>query len=368
MKKMTLEFAKSIIEQFDLQGELVAIAPFGEGHINSTFSISMQVADKEARRYMLQSINTYIFKNPKELMQNILSVTEYLKQKIELRGGDSMRETLTVVKTKNGELFYQIGDNCYRIYHFIEHTTCYQNVNKKLFYASAKAFGRFAKELDGFDAENMFDIIKNFHDTKNRYENLAKAVDTDKFLRSENCTDEITFAGIRKKFCSIVLDEIENGNIPLRVCHNDTKLNNVLFDNSTNNAICVIDLDTVMKGSLLYDFGDAIRFGASSALEDEENLDIVYCDLEKYEMYVKGFLEEASDILSKREFELLAQSAILITLECGMRFLTDYLEGDVYFKTAKENHNLIRARNQFKLVADMENKLDEMKTINEKYR
>lgn len=360
---------QKVVDQFDICGRLIYCEPFGSGHINVTYAAYFAFENYPPHRYIVQQVNTKIFTEPKQLVENVREVTSFLQKKVEARGGDPLREVLTMVESKNGTSYYQneAGD-FFRVYRFIENATCYQTVTKELFYESARAFGRFAKELDGFDATKLYDIIEKFHHTVNRYENLQKAVEGDKVSRVSSCEGEIAFVQKREGFCSVVLDEIANGNIPLRVCHNDTKLNNVMIDNKTQKGLCVIDLDTIMKGSLLYDFGDSIRFGASSALEDEENLDQVYCDLEKYEMYVQGYLEEVGDILSKKEFELLAEGAILMTFEVGMRFLTDHLEGDVYFRIHKENHNLIRARNQFKLVADMEEKLADMKAINQKYK
>lgn len=363
---MNISQATDIISKFDIEGTLISANEFGEGHINTTYEVYMEENGKKIR-YVMQKINTNIFTNPERLIDNIYSVTEFLKGQIALNGGDILRETLSLLPTKEGKNFYKNEQNEYfRIYHFIEDATCYQQATKELFYSSAKAFGKFARQLDGFDASGMFDTIEKFHDTVNRYKNFEIALNANPKDRAKDCLEQIEFVKARKEFCSILLDEIEKGEIPLRACHNDTKLNNVMIDNETHEGICVIDLDTVMKGSLLYDVGDSLRFGASSALEDEEDLDKVYFDLEKYEMYIKGYLEETKGILSKKEFEYLAHSGILITLECGMRFLTDHLDGDVYFKIHKENHNLIRAKNQFKLVFDMEQKLDQMIAINEK--
>lgn len=366
---MTLEMVQEIVKKFKIAGKVVDVQVFGNGHINTTYVAHVTNENQVPCKYILQKINKEVFKSPEGLTDNIVSVTGYLKKKIREAGGDVNRETLTLIQAVNGTYFYvDNADEYYRIYDFIEGATCYDVVTPELFYSSAKAFGKFAKQLDGFDASHMYDVIEKFHHTVNRFHNLQISVEKDALGRRVNCMEAIAFAKDREGFCSIILDEIENGSIPLRVCHNDTKLNNVMIDNETQEGICVIDLDTIMKGSLLYDFGDSIRFGASSAVEDEEDLDKVYCDLVKYEMYVKGYLEETRDILSDKEFELLAQSGILMTFECGMRFLTDYLEGDVYFRIHKEEHNLIRARNQFKLVEDMEAQLEAMIAINEKYR
>lgn len=295
---MTVEIMKPILEKFEIDGNLIYVEPFGNGHINSTFAVYFSFENKSPIRYIVQKVNTTIFKKPEELMSNVLNVTDFLGKYISDNGGNPLRERITVVLSKDGKPFYccENGD-FYRVYHFIEDATCYQTVTKDLFYHSAKAFGRFAKSLDNFDASVLYDVIPNFHNTVNRYENFEISLKEDVKSRAKDCSEQIAFVQSRKDFCSVVTSEIETGAIPLRVCHNDTKLNNVMIDNETGVGICVIDLDTIMKGSLLYDFGDSIRFGASSALEDEEDLTKVFCDLEKYEMYVKGYLEDRKSVV-----------------------------------------------------------------------
>lgn len=359
---------QEIASAFAIDGTFTHGEVFGNGHINTTYIVSFAQPSGETQRYILQKINTAVFTNYESLNRNIALVTQHLKKQIAAAGGDPLRETLTLVPTKSGESFTRYHDEVYRVYPFIENTTCYESATPELFYHAAKAFGKFACQLNDFDASLLTPTLPRFHDTAHRYQNLQDSIAADAHHRASGIAEEIAFTTQRAAFCSIVLNEIAKGTIPLRVCHNDTKLNNVMMDNDTNEGLCVIDLDTVMEGSLLYDFGDSIRFGASSAAEDEENLDLVVCDLAKYELYAKGYLEECGSVLSEKEFALLAHSAILITLECGMRFLTDYLNGDVYFKIEKPNHNLIRARNQFKLVRDMEEKLPQMIAINEKFK
>ncbi|MFI3170802.1 MAG: phosphotransferase [Eubacteriales bacterium] len=364
---MEFNTAKQILDHFQIDGELIYCKPYGEGHINTTYMVCFLHETTPPVRYILQEINTNIFQNPEALIENISLVTNYIKEEIKKDGGNVNRETLSLMPSKSGEFYVNVDSHYYRVYNFIEYATCYQQATPELFYASAKAFGKFAKQLDGFDASLIEDTIKNFHNTVSRFNNFSIALENNSCNRAEEASEEISFIKSRESFCSIVLDEIENGAIPLRVCHNDTKLNNVMIDNASQEGICVIDLDTVMQGSLLYDFGDSIRFGASSAAEDEENLESVYCDLAKFDLYVKGYLEECHSILSPKELELLPHAAMLMTFECGMRFLTDYLEGDTYFRVHKPKHNLLRARNQFKLVADMEMKLEEMSMITQKH-
>ena len=352
----------SILSEFDIESE--NISGSGEtipsGHINDTYRVELS-----GKEYVLQKINHNIFSDVSGLMKNIHMVTEHLRKKIRARGGDENRETLTVLLTKSGSPFLKTKDGSYfRLYKYITNTDTYQQVeNKKQLYYVAKAFGRFQNDLADFPAEKLTETILNFHNTKSRFEALVKAAADDIAGRKKDVLPEIEFVLSKKEDTELILNCINSGEIPLRVTHNDTKLNNILFEKGRDTAVCVVDLDTVMPGSMLYDFGDAIRFGASSAEEDETDLDKIYCDLELFESFTKGFLEEVAKSMTKKEIELLAFSAKLITLEVGMRFLTDHLNGDVYFKVHKPNHNLDRARNQFKLVMDMENKMEEMNNI-----
>ena len=364
-KIIDTKITAEVVNQFEFNGEFIHIEPLGQGHINSTYAVYFRRETVPPIRYVLQRINTSILKNPLALMKNIEGVTNHLRKKIMEAGGNPDRETLTIVKTKDGKLFYEDGDKeCWRAYLFIEDATCYQSAEKPgLFYNSAKAFGRFQKLLSDYPAETLSETIEKFHNTVNRYKNFEKAVQEDRMGRAKDVQKEIEFVKARKDDCGIVLDLIEKKEIPLRVTHNDTKLNNIMMDNETNEGSCVIDLDTVMPGSVFYDFGDSIRFGTSSAAEDETDLSKVYMDINLFKEYVEGFLSEAGETLTKKEYELLAFSAKLLTLECGIRFLTDYLEGDTYFKIHREHHNLDRARTQFKLVADMEEKMEMMNEI-----
>ena len=341
----------------------VDVAAYGNGHINDTY-----IADSEPR-YILQRINHAIFKKPDEVMSNILGVTEFLRGKITAAGGDPDRETLTVIKTKDGESYYKTEDgNYFRMYKYIENSVGYEMVeNPEQFYEAAKAFGKFQRMLSDYPVEKLYDTIPLFHDTRKRFADFKKAVDDNIAGRKALVEKEIAFVLAREADASVVVDAIADGRVPLRVTHNDTKLNNVLLDATNGKGVCVIDLDTVMPGSLLYDYGDALRFGASTGAEDEVDLDKISFDLELFEAFTKGFLEEAGGDLTPTEIELLPFSAKLLTYECGMRFLGDYLNGDTYFKIHRENHNLDRARTQFKLVADIETKMDAMKKIVKKY-
>ena len=361
---------RSYAERFAIEGEVVDVSEIQTGHINSTFVVVCKKADGSQVRYILQTVNTSIFKDPEALMENISGVTNYLKKIIIANGGDTNRETLTLIPTKEGKN-YLIDETgaCRRMYNFIENATSYQSVERPiLFENAAKAFGKFQRQLASYDAASLHETIAHFHDTPKRFCDFEKAVKDDIAHRADTVKDEIAFFFAHKDICSAITDKIATGEVPLRVTHNDTKLNNIMIDNDTDEGICIIDLDTVMPGSALYDFGDSIRFGASSAAEDEKDLSKVHFVPALFEAYVRGYLSEAGEALTEAEKDLIPMSCVLMTLECGMRFLGDYLNGDVYFATHREGHNLDRARTQIKLVSEMEAQLDEMHAIVAKYR
>ncbi len=352
-----------IIKHFRVFDEPITAAPYGNGHINQTFVVERK------SKYILQKINTNTFKNPDGLMANIVAVTEHLRKKIVAAGGNPERGTLTVIPTLDGKSFYRAEDgSCYRAYIFIDDAICYDQVEcaDQLYYA-AREFGKFQNMLADFPADTLFEAIPHFHDTRDRFRQLTDAIEANLAGRKEQVVAEIDFALAREGDCGIVLDAIADGTVPLRVTHNDTKLNNVMLDPKTGEGVCVIDLDTVMPGSLLYDFGDALRFGANSGAEDERDLDKIYFRLDYFEAFVRGFVQELGKTMTPREIELLPFAVKLMTFECGIRFLADYLNGDTYFRVHREGHNLDRCRTQFKLVADMESKMEEMKAIVAKY-
>lgn len=354
---------------FDFGGEIVGAVRYGKGHINDTFCVYTQNEAGDCVRFILQRINTNTFTDPDGLMENIVGVTDYLRSIIEQNGGNSARETMTVKRTKGGKYYYRdTQGGCWRVYPFVEGTVCLQKVEKpEQFYESAKAFGRFQQLLAGYDASTLHETIAKFHDTRNRFANFKKALEADSCNRASSVSDEINFVLQHESDCAVLMNLLEEGKLPLRVTHNDTKLNNILMDKATGTGICVIDLDTVMPGLALNDYGDSIRFGANHCAEDETDLSKVNFDLELFEIYTKGFMEAAGDALTPLEKEYLPWGAKLMTLECGIRFLTDYLEGDHYFKTHREGHNLDRCRTQFKLVQDMEANWDAMNAIVKKY-
>ena len=346
------------------------VKPFGEGHINETYAVYMPGQDgKEVPLYVLQRININVFKNPNQVMDNIFGVTEYLRNIIRQEGGDLDRETLSYIKTKDGESYFE-DDNGqpWRCLHYVSNSVCYQQVERpEQFYQSALSFGHFLKQLGEYPAESLYETIPQFHDTRKRFRDFVEAERKDVKNRARVCRSEIDFVLAREKDCGTLMEQLEDGVLPLRVTHNDTKLNNILFDKDTEEGLCIIDLDTIMPGLAANDFGDSIRFGASTAEEDEQDLEKVHFDIDLYEIYVKGYLEMAKEVLTPAEIESLPWGARLMTLECGMRFLADFLQGDVYFKTAYPEHNLVRARTQFRLVKEMEEQFDKMKDVLKKY-
>lgn len=355
-----------ISRQFDLAGDFLSCEPYGEGHINQTFLLKTK--DDIEHRYIIQRINSTLFTDVPRLMENIVKVTEFARKKIVGRGGDPDRETLTVIKTLDGNAYYKDGENYFRVYLFIDNATAYQVVEKpEHFYESAVAFGNFANMLAEFDASELYEPLPRFHDTKKRFNDLLAAIENDKAGRKKDVMPEIEFALARKDMTSKIVDKLSGGEIPLKVTHNDTKLNNVMIDNVTGKAIAVIDLDTIMPGTICYDFGDSIRFGCNPAAEDEKDLTKVNFSIELFEQYVKGYMSALRPSMTLKEANNLALGAIMMTYECGIRFLSDHLDGDIYFNVKRENHNLDRTRTQFKLVSDMERQFDRMNAIVMKY-
>ena len=333
-----------IAESFDGVGKVQKVSRYGMGHINDTFLVEGE------KRYIMQRINDKIFGNVPRLMQNIVGVTEYIK-----KGSGAPEEECLSVIFSNGSPFIRTEEGWFRLYNFISAGVSIERVpTAEELYLSAKGFGAFQAALDGYPAESLYPSIPDFHNTLKRYEKFLSAVEADAFGRKKEVEKEIAFVTERKEYCGRVVRALESGELPCRVTHNDTKLNNVLIDPVGKRPVTVIDLDTVMPGSVLYDFGDGIRSGASTAAEDERDLDKVHFSRELFEAYADGFAGEAGKRLTEKETELLHFGAILMTYECGMRFLTDYLEGGVYFKVHRDGHNLDRARTQFKLVSEME--------------
>nr|WP_253288466.1 aminoglycoside phosphotransferase family protein [Blautia sp. MSJ-19] len=352
-----------------MPGELRECVRYGNGHINDTYRLTYETP-QGTKRYILQRMSKNIFKKPVELMENVSGVTSWLRKKIIENGGDPERETLTLVKSVNNlSYFVDSMGEYWRVYLFIEGATCYDLVkDENDFYQSAVAFGHFQSLLADYPAETLHETIKDFHNTPDRFAKFKKAVAEDVCGRAASVQKEIDFILEREELTHALYDMQLDGRLPLRVTHNDTKLNNIMIDDATGKAICVIDLDTVMPGLTANDFGDSIRFGASTALEDEQDLSKVSCDLHLFDVYAKGFIEGCGGALTDLEIEMLPMGAILMTFENGIRFLTDHLEGDHYFHIHREGHNLDRCRTQLTLVKDMEEKLPQMNEIIKKYK
>lgn len=344
-----------VLRNFDIE---YSANRYGNGHINDTYLV-------QSNEFILQRINTNIFKNPYELMENIENVTQFIRKKLVQSGGNPDRETLTVIRTADGKSCYKYDDhNYFRMYKFIKDTVTIENEKtNEILLNAGRGFGNFQNLLDDFPVESLHETIVDFHNTPKRIEALRKSIENDAAGRAGSVKKEIDFALSHADFADAVVKGLKDKSIPTRVTHNDTKINNILFDKNTLEAVCVIDLDTVMPGSALYDFGDALRMGASTAAEDETDLEKVWFDEEAFKCFSDGYCQEVGDKLTKTEKDLLYLAPRLMTYECGIRFLADYLDGDTYFRIHRENHNLDRARNQFKLVADMENKEKVMKNI-----
>ncbi|MBQ7320652.1 MAG: aminoglycoside phosphotransferase family protein [Clostridia bacterium] len=356
MTQTVLEIFSHFIDQPVTQVEICEI-----GHINSTWFVTAA----DGKKYVLQKINKNIFKQPEVVMNNIVAVTDFIREILRANGGDVERGALNALISDSGEHYLIDEDGEYwRLYDFITDATCYLSADStELFCKVGYAFGHFQSQLADFDASVLGETIPNFHNTAIRYQTFLRAVEADVCGRAASVAEDIRFVTERAEKCSFIVDRIATGELPLRVTHNDTKLNNIMMDNTTGEGICILDLDTIMPGSVLYDFGDSIRFGASSAAEDETDLDKVFIREDMFRAYTEGFLKGLGGSLSEAEIKALPMGAYVITLETGIRFLTDYLEGDTYFRIHREGHNLDRARNQFKLVADMEAKMEKLNAI-----
>ena len=346
-----------IANQFQTTAPIISLEPYGMGHINRTYLAIASNGDK----YIMQKINDAIFTNVDGLMYNICGVTEYIAK--QWQGG----EILEVINTKSGQPYLHCDEGYFRMYNFLSGQSVETGATLQQFRLAGEGFGRFQRLLDGYPSDKLFEVIQHFHDTEKRFEAFTKAVNDDVCGRVAHCREEIDFYLSRKGYCRRVLDLMKEGQIPQRVTHNDTKPNNVLVEESENKVVAVIDLDTIMPGSMLYDFGDSIRYGANTAAEDEQDLQKVAFSKDYFEAYCRGFLPEVKDMVTSGEKENLHFGAILMTFECGMRFLTDYLSGDTYFRIHREGHNLDRCRTQIALCKDMERNEQYMKDTVKKY-
>lgn len=356
---------KRVAGAFSIEGAFASGGPYGTGHINDTYAVTFE-QDGGPVRYILQRINHAVFRDPVQVMQNIERVTQHLRNKLLEAGADDIdRRTLTLVPTTEGDIFHVDSErNYWRTYIFIEQARTYDELETtSQACEAAKAFGRFQTQLVDLPGGPLAETIPGFHDTRARFDALQAAVDADVCNRAAGVAAEIAFANEREPIVDRLLDLQRKGEIPLVTTHNDTKLNNVMLDDATGEGICVIDLDTVMPGLSLYDFGDMVRTAMRPCPEDEQDLSKVSGRIEMFEAITRGYLTTADATLNQVEKGHLAFSARLITFEIGLRFLTDYLQGDTYFKTRREDHNVDRTRVQFKMVESMEAQMDEMTAI-----
>lgn len=347
---------QAILDMFTLNGEPISCERYGNGHINETYLL---VTDAP-HLYIMQKINQKVFRDAHSLMRNIAAVTGYLS-----KANPDPRSVLTLVNTKHGDCFHQDeAGEIFRVYEYITDSICLERAESPDdFYQSAVAFGTFQTRLKDFPADTLTETIPRFHDTANRFLHFHEALDRDALGRAKEVRPEIDFMLAHEEEAGTMVSMQRAGELPLRVTHNDTKLNNVMLDRKTRTPLCVIDLDTVMPGLAANDFGDSIRFGASTAVEDERDLSRVSMSLPLYAAYAKGFLSACGKSLTPLEIKTLPMGAKLMTLECGVRFLTDYLAGDTYFRTSRAGQNLDRCRTHVKLVQDMEQKWDEMNGV-----
>ena len=358
---------EEIVRQFYGTGTVQDIAPYGEGHINDTYRVVIEENGRE-KRFILQRMNTNVFPDVSVLMRNGTKVTEYLREVLRASGKDPERGTIRFHKDINDDWIFWDGADPWRFETFIDRTVTFQKAESlEMFEATGEAFGQFMADLAGFPAAELEEVIPNFHHTGLRYEAFCKAVEENRAGRRNTCEAEIEFALARKDLAWSLVGMLEKGDIPVRVTHNDTKINNILMDEVTKMPVAIIDLDTIMPGAAAYDFGDSIRFGASNAAEDEKDLSKVFMRMDLFEAYTRGYMKAVGKTLSLTEARSLALGAMVLTYETGIRFLADYLNGDTYFKTAYPEHNLVRARTQLKLVQDMEEKQSEMLKSVEKY-
>jgi Ser/Thr protein kinase RdoA (MazF antagonist) len=350
------ETIKQVLNQFRYEGSLLSINVCSQGHINDSFVVSTT-----KRKYFLQRISPIAFKKPKQVMSNIVNVTSFLKKKIADNGDNPAEECLTLIKTKDDAFFLEDNNkNIWRLLLFINGLVYDKPKNEEVFMKAGEGFGHFQYLLQDFPSSSLYEVIPYFHDTPKRYQDLLDAIKRDKLGRVKDVTTEINQAKMRSDKINLVINGLNDGSLPKRVTHNDTKLNNLMFDEKGEHPKCVLDLDTVMVGSALYDFGDSIRSGASLADEDEKDLSKVIFSLPLFKAYAKGFYKGGHETFTSKEISLFPYSAMLMTYETAIRFLTDYLNGDTYFHIDYPSHNLVRAKNQFALLSSMEAQAKEM--------
>jgi len=347
---------QEISKKFQIYGEILYAETLKIGHINETYTATYDQGGTRVR-YIHQKINQMVFKNPEAVMKNVIRVTTHLRKKQEAQNiRDVTRRSLTVIPARDGKCFFQNGDSeVWRTFVFVEGVETYESVQSpQQAYQAGKAFGQFQQLLVDLPGQRLFETIPDFHNTRKRFSALLEAIQRDRFNRAREAGPEIRFALEHEPLVDVILKAMARGTIPERITHNDTKFNNVMLDVLTGEAMCVVDLDTVMPGCALYDFGDMVRTTTSPTLEDEPDLSKVKMQMPMFKKLAQGYLSAASQFLTKAEKSLIAFSGKLITFEIGIRFLTDYLSGDTYFRIHRSGHNLDRCRTQFRLVESIE--------------
>lgn len=345
---------KDLLKEFEIEGKILSVEKYGNGHINKTFLVK---TDKET--YIFQFVNANVFKNINMLMHNIYSVTSHILAK----GG----KTLEIVKTKDGRLYSQFGSDYFRGYKYIQNSVCYEKLpSLEMVKEAARGFGEFHSLLADIDVTQIGDVIPDFHNTKKRYKDFEKIVKKNPVKRNDLCYDDILFLRSRHNDYSLLVNALEDGSISKSITHNDPKINNVVFDKKTNKVSCVLDLDTVMTGTFLYDFGDALRSLFTGDNEDTLDTSKLVCDLDIYEAYLDGYYSMMKDVINEKEIELLPYSILVIAEELAIRFLGDFINGDKYFGVEYPTHNLVRARTQIALAKDIIKHLDDLKEITNK--
>ena len=364
MDIQTIDLLTKVNENYSLPGSIKEFSQCINGHINDTYHVRFLVDKNTYKEYIFQRINEYVFKEPIKVMRNIKEITLHSQ----LKKDEADCNIITFIDNKDGKNFTIIDGDYWRVCHYVENSVTYEFVeNSKVLSSAGYAFGRFQHLFSDFPMDKLYDTIPDFHNTKKRMDAFFEVAALDPIDRAKDVKDEIAFFVKYKNMASKLVNMLENGELPLRVTHNDTKYNNILMDKDTCEPLCVIDLDTVMPGLTMYDFGDAIRFAANTAVEDETDLTKVGLNMEHYEEFTKGFMRASKGFLTKNEIDNMALGAIIITIELASRFLADHINGDKYFRSHRENHNLDRARCQIKLAQDMIDKYDEMRNIVQKY-
>lgn len=358
---------QNVAKQFIIQGDIVSIKKINKGYINSTYKIETISESNHIHQYILQRINTNVFPDVEALMNNFQTVTKILCENLHMPGEHHRGTVQTLRPTIDDKLYFEDESGSWRLMTYFDNVYSLDIPNTPdVFYYAGISFGRFIKALISLDISEIKEVIPNFHNTKSRYQDLERAISLDSEGRVESVAAEIAFVRAHTDLFGKIADALESGRIPTRICHNDCNLNNILFDNETHLPVTIIDLDTVMPSSPLYDFGDSMRIGTNTAKDDEKDLSKVSCDLNLYEMYARGYLEACADILTKEELNLLPYASLIITAEDGIRFLMDHINGDTYYHIDYPGQNLDRARTQLKLLDDMEKKLPDIRRILQK--